>query len=311
MKFSFVLPAWKGKYLKEAIASILSQTCSDFELIVVDDCSPDPIKDIVDCFHDPRVSYHRNERNIGGTDLVAQWMRCLSYAHADYVILATDDDLYEPGFLASMEPLIEKYPQVHLFRSRMMTIGADGHIQFLDDCFKEFLTTDEFVYHLFHGMIRGIPHYVFHRKALLEKGGFVNFPLAWGSDDATAILMADHGVVNNQDNLVRFRWSDVNISSDSKSMPRKIEARLQYHVWLRRHLRPIPTDTEYNRFLHRNIDDYWHQVVKIDLITFLRKAFWRDKAACLRLICASPELSRHDKLSIIYHAFFYFRISRW
>ena len=96
MKFSFILPAWKGRYLREAILSILNQSYSDFELIVVDDCSPDPLEKIVEAFKDPRIEYHHNEHNIGGRDLVAQWNHCLQYAHGDYVILATDDDLYEP-----------------------------------------------------------------------------------------------------------------------------------------------------------------------------------------------------------------------
>ena len=40
MKYSFVLPAFKNDYLKEAIDSILSQSYKDFELIIIDDASP-------------------------------------------------------------------------------------------------------------------------------------------------------------------------------------------------------------------------------------------------------------------------------
>ena len=50
MIFSFVLPAYKGKYLEQAISSIIAQDYKEFELVVVDDCSLDDIRGIVsDC----------------------------------------------------------------------------------------------------------------------------------------------------------------------------------------------------------------------------------------------------------------------
>ena len=66
-RYTFLLPAYKARYLREAIKSILDQTCHDFNLIVSDDCSPEDLKSIVDEFAgDPRLTYRRNERNIGG-----------------------------------------------------------------------------------------------------------------------------------------------------------------------------------------------------------------------------------------------------
>ena len=54
-KVSFILPAWKTLFLHSAIESILRQTYRDIELVVVDDCSPQDIKSIVDSFGDPRT----------------------------------------------------------------------------------------------------------------------------------------------------------------------------------------------------------------------------------------------------------------
>lgn len=69
-RFSFVLPVFKAKYLSESIDSILNQTMSDFELIIVNDQSPDDIDSIVFSFNDSRIQYDINEKNIGGTDLI-------------------------------------------------------------------------------------------------------------------------------------------------------------------------------------------------------------------------------------------------
>lgn len=299
VKFSFVLPAWKGRYLAEAVRSILRQDYRNFELIVVDDCSPEPLGEIMKEFRDNRVVYHRNEKNLGGRNLVGQWNRCLQYASGEYVVLATDDDLYEPTFLSAFVPLIEKYPKVELFRARILQTDAHGTIKEIDRCYKEYLTKDEFVYHMLHGMKGGIPHYIFKRQALMAKGGFVDFPKAWASDDATAIMMAGHGVVNSQEHLVRFRWSSINISSDSKCAPEKVEARLKLGQWLKDNLQPIERDTEWNRFLARHVDDYLSLYNKLTLISTMKHLPLAQKMSCLRIIIKRSELTTKDKLSII------------
>ena len=93
-KYSFVLPAYKACYFKEALESILNQTYSDFELIIVNDASPEDLDSIVSEFDDSRITYYTNETNIGGKDLVEQWNKSLTYAKGEYVILASDDDVY-------------------------------------------------------------------------------------------------------------------------------------------------------------------------------------------------------------------------
>ena len=47
MKYSFVLPAYKARFFKEALDSILNQTYNDFELIIVNDASPEDLDSIV------------------------------------------------------------------------------------------------------------------------------------------------------------------------------------------------------------------------------------------------------------------------
>ena len=68
---SFILPAWKARFLKEAVGSIVAQTSPDWELVVVDDCSPEPLGEIMAAFDDPRIRYFRNEINLGGQNLVS------------------------------------------------------------------------------------------------------------------------------------------------------------------------------------------------------------------------------------------------
>ena len=128
VKYSFVLPAYKARFFREAIESILNQTYSEFELIIVNDASPEDLDSIVNSYSDERIRYYRNKENIGGRDLVAQWNECLSYTQADYVILASDDDVYSPLYLEKMDELVCKYPDVYVFRPRIQIIDSSSSI---------------------------------------------------------------------------------------------------------------------------------------------------------------------------------------
>lgn len=301
MKFSFVLPAYKATYLQQAMQSILSQTYSDFELIVVDDCSPEDIEGIVSGFKDERISYLRNEKNIGGHDLVGQWNKCLSYAEGEYVILATDDDLYAPEFLKTFVPLIWEYPSVDIFRARVLQVNSNNEILAIDRCYKQYLSSVEFYFHMLHGMKGGIPQYIFRREALVNKGGFVNFPKAWASDDATALMMSGNGVVTSQEHLVRFRNSGINISSDLSLGTEKTKARLMFAEWLRNNVPENEINDEFGRFYRKEVHDYLPIYNKTTLISTMKNLSISQKLQCLKEVVRSNVFSKKDILSISYH----------
>ncbi|MCI7555647.1 MAG: glycosyltransferase [Bacteroidales bacterium] len=215
-KYSFVMPAYKSQFLKESIDSILAQSYKDFELIIVDDASPDDIAGVVSSYDDARIRYYRNEENIGGTNLVSQWNHSVEYAQGDWIILATDDDIYENAFLETADRLLNKYPNVDIFRGRIASFNSSSpdSLLYAECCLPEHTCLEEFYYYHFHGIHGGIPQYVFRKSALESIGGFVDFPKAIGSDDATAILIAKNGIVCSGEFLVRFRVSKINISSE-------------------------------------------------------------------------------------------------
>lgn len=65
MKFSITIPAFKAKFLKECIDSVLSQTYKNFEVIIVNDASPEDLTSIVNQYDDPRIRYFINEKIVG------------------------------------------------------------------------------------------------------------------------------------------------------------------------------------------------------------------------------------------------------
>lgn len=251
-KYSFVLPAYKARFFKEAIDSILAQTYTDFELIIVNDASPEDLESIVNSYNDPRIRYYRNEQNIGGKDLVAQWNHCLEYAKGEYVILASDDDIYFPQYLEKMNALVERYPDVNVFRSRIQIINEEGEICDLESFLNEYSTTLEFVYAWMKGYVKsGIPFYLFKKSALESIGGFVNLPLAWFSDDATVISLSKAGVVSCPYILFSFRYSGESISThcnDSNTLKQKLDATDIFYKWYENFLEKTEVSNHYDQF---------------------------------------------------------------
>lgn len=252
--FSFVLPAYKAKFLRKAIQSILNQSYSHFELIIVDDASPENLKDIVSSFNDSRIQYHRNDKNLGGVNLVKNWNHSISFATGDYMILASDDDTYEKEFLSEINKLIDKYPDIDLYKARTQKIDEEEKIIDVDPHFFEHSSMLEFLYHRRKGMISCVSNHVFRRSTLKAIGNFIEFPVAWHSDAATVAIMAKKGVATTNQILFSFRSSGINISSkkDVNLDSQKLKATKLYHEWFDSNISFQP-ENEYEKFLAKKI----------------------------------------------------------
>lgn len=269
--YSFVLPAYKARFLKEAIDSILAQTYTNFELIIVNDASPEDLDSIVNGYEDQRIQYYVNEKNIGGKNLVEQWNYSISYAKGEYLILASDDDVYDCEYLTRMNRLVDKYPDVNVFRPQVQMIDGNGNIIRIRGVLKEYTSAVEFAYWL-PVIGSGVPFYIFKRSALLSIGGFIEYPLAWHSDDATAIMLATNGLVFCDEILFSFRFSGDSISSKkntSENLKKKIEATISHYAKLKEMLdmcekRSHADQCYYNSLVPR-IPDLRRQMVCSDL----------------------------------------------
>ena len=260
-KVSFVLPAYKRRFLKEAIASILAQTYRDFELVVVDDCSSENLKEVVDEFHDERLTYHRNEKNLGETDLVAAWNHAMTYATGEWCVLASDDDVHHKEYLAEMVRLSEKYPQVDVFHCRIAIINSSGEITRVGAPRAEYESPVQMIYHTAIRRIDQRMADLFFRRRIYErKGGFFWSPTAWYSDLGSAILFSqENGAVCSDRILFFFRESGENITTASCGLAQKIEAGVQFREWFCSHLKRLPLRNDDDRLLlpecERRLDD--------------------------------------------------------
>lgn len=109
-KVSVIVPVYKvEKYLPECIESILAQTFTDFELILVDDGSPDNSGKICDDYasRDPRIRvFHKENGGVSSARNLG-----IKNAQSDYIAFLDSDDWWKPEFLEKMLALAQKYPQ--------------------------------------------------------------------------------------------------------------------------------------------------------------------------------------------------------
>jgi hypothetical protein len=123
-RVSVCLPVYNGaSYLGASIASVLAQTWRDLRLIVVDNGSTDATPDVVRRFADPRIAYHRNDRNIG---LVANFNRCLDLADGELACIWHHDDVMLPDNLARKVAFLDAHPSVVFVHSNLWLVDGDG-----------------------------------------------------------------------------------------------------------------------------------------------------------------------------------------
>lgn len=124
-RVSVCIPAWcGGSFLEAAVQSVLAQTWIDFELLVIDDCSPDNTPELIAPYtSDPRLKFIRNEKNLGPQ---GNWNRCLTEARGEYIKILPHDDLISPDCLARQVAALDAHPNTVLaFSSRHIIGKAD------------------------------------------------------------------------------------------------------------------------------------------------------------------------------------------
>lgn len=274
LKVSIAIPAYKGRFLSHAIRSVLAQTYTNLELIIVNDSSSENLAAIVNSFNDDRIQYYENEVNIGGKDPVANWNKCLTYATGVYFSLLCDDDVYDPTFIEEMIVLKSKFPQVHVFRSRVRIVDENNRIVGLYPSSPEYESCYDYMWHKLSGLRRQtISEFMYDTDYLRACGGYVSLPKAWGSDDISCFTIAkESGIATCNKLLVSFRMSDINISANNdKNVKEKIQAHFIYRDKVKALLLEC-NDKEIVELINKATDDNLNK----QIVWCLMLSNWKD-----------------------------------
>jgi len=123
-KVTVAIPTYnRAGFLGEAIKSVLSQTCSDFDLVIIDNASTDKTKEVVKSFTDKRISYHKNNENVG---IISNWNKSLAFAKGKYFMILGDDDVIYPDFLKESIKVHEQHQSVGFTFARCNKVDKNG-----------------------------------------------------------------------------------------------------------------------------------------------------------------------------------------
>lgn len=125
-KISIVLPSYnRADYLTKAIESCLAQTCEDFELIIVDDCSGDNSFEVASSYaaNDHRIKVFRNAIN---KKLPATLNIGFAEAKGEYLTWISDDNIFGEGALRKMSDVLDAIPDIGLVYADYTLIDEDG-----------------------------------------------------------------------------------------------------------------------------------------------------------------------------------------
>ena len=121
-KISVIMPVYNGdKYLKEAVDSILNQTFSDFEFIIIDDGSTDNTEQIIKSYDDKRILYIKNEQNLGVAESLNKG---LDMAKGEYIARMDADDISLPERFEKQLQYMERHKNIAVCGSSIECFGA-------------------------------------------------------------------------------------------------------------------------------------------------------------------------------------------
>lgn len=224
VKLAIVIPAYKITYFDQALESFANQTCKDFTLYIGDDASPENLEEVVTKYKSKiSIVYHKFNSNMGAKDLISHWARCVDLIQGEeWIWFFSDDDVVSnncvEGFYEILTSLKNSNNIINkIFRFNLVI--SDKDLNPLQKYITPAIFSIEYFLkkqYIAQSLTNRAVEFIFSRRTFYEKNGFVNFPLAWGSDKATILKFAQpNGFITIPKGEVFWRFSEFNISGNS------------------------------------------------------------------------------------------------
>jgi hypothetical protein len=219
-----VIPLYRQTYLEALLRDLSQQTDKNFALTVVSDGAMlDPSSEISSLLSSLRATVIKFENPVGRDDPSLSWSRAVAQANEDWIWLVGDDDRVGPRCVETFRAaLTVAPPEISLFRFPVgiLSNGETKRNRTNGTRMGRVLTSRRFLQKRLWGQdLSFASEYVFRYKALTDNGGFVHFPFAWCSDDATWLKLSyPHGIyqLGGTETEVLWREGEGNTSSKQR-----------------------------------------------------------------------------------------------
>jgi glycosyltransferase involved in cell wall biosynthesis len=207
-RVSVVIPTYNRAHLiGEAIMSVLKQTFTDFELIVVDDGSTDNTKEMVDSLKDPRIKYiYQNNHGVAGA-----FNAGIKISTGEYIAFLGSDDMLLENALEKGVNILDAHPESGFSYGQGNITGADGHVfrvrkSSIQDDSGVINSREQVKELLFYNPITA-SSVVVRRSCFDEVGGYQEKLYSWGEDHLLSMQLAKrHSVAYIAEPLVNVRF---------------------------------------------------------------------------------------------------------
>lgn len=228
-KISVLMPAYNAeKFIEEAIESILAQTFTDFEFIIINDGSEDKTAEIIRAHTDPRIVFVDNERNQG---LIAVLNQGLDMARGEYIARMDADDIAYPERFAAQAAFMDANPDIGMVSANVRIFG---------DKFGELGDTRNSITR--HPAFMGALDWYLgcrasHPLAMLRKEIFDKYGLRYDPDyvacedyELWSRAVRYMKIANMPEVLLDYRWHDANSSARQRVIQLENTKRVQDNV---------------------------------------------------------------------------------
>jgi len=261
-KLAIVIPFYKIEYFKELLDSLKNQTDKRFNLYIGDDNSPNNPIDIIDN-SSLEIKYKCFDTNLGKINLVAQWHRCIDMIEdEEWIWVLPDDDLPSNNVVEEFYRVYNlENNKIKVIQLRLNIIDKNSKIiSWQKEKSVEFEDNLSFYTKVVKGEYScSLGDNIFHRKSLMDSGGFVSFNKAWLSDHATVLISSKNGYIYYINNaILSFRMSGINISSDKSDGVDKLKSRINFFLWLKlnENIFPKRPQKDFYKFLYFKAEYY-------------------------------------------------------
>lgn len=257
-RISVIMPNYNTpiEYLELAIESILSQTYSNFEFVIIDDCSTDSSYEYLKSLTDPRIRVFRNEKNLGITKTLNKGF---DLAKGEYLARMDSDDIALPKRLEMQLRFMDENPDIIVCGAWAELFGNENY------CMKREMPEQEFMRcSLLFGNIFGLVHPTafFRRSLLAEYQIRYDEELPTAQDYSMWALCADVApLACIHEILLRYRIHGGQVSIAKENLQKECTRRVQEKLLKRVFQRSI---TDHELEWHTGVCDF-KRISRMDL----------------------------------------------